>query len=231
MTTKRQVRFVLITAGGTGERMKSDIPKQFIEIAGKPILMHTFEAFYSFDNQMRFVLVLPENQIEVWERLCLKHEFKIPHETVKGGETRFQSVKNGLSQIPKNGITAIHDGVRPLVSIETIRNCFEVAEKYGNAVPVTDIVETVRKIEGDNNLIVNREEYKLVATPQVFKTELIKTVYAQDYSPEFTDSSSVAENMGVKIYLTKGNRENIKITTPVDLIFAEAILQGKAVHK
>lgn len=217
--------YAIIVAGGYGERMKSDIPKQFIEIAGKPVLMHTIEKFRSFDDSIEIITVLPENQLRYWNELLRKYSFTIPHTLVTGGESRFHSVRNGLKFIDDPGLVAIHDGVRPLVSIQTIKRCFETAEKLGNAIPVISPSDTLRMVTNDGSKPVNRENFKQVQTPQVFKADLIKRAYRQDYLPEFTDDAIVLEKTGRKINLVEGNRENIKITNPEDLIIAQSLIQ------
>ncbi|HJV77091.1 MAG TPA: 2-C-methyl-D-erythritol 4-phosphate cytidylyltransferase [Paludibacter sp.] len=217
-------KIAIIVAGGKGERMQADIPKQFLEIKGKPILMHTLEVFQRYDASMKLVLVLPAVQVEFWSELCKKHSFSLPHQVVTGGQTRFQSVKNGLEAIAGSALVAVHDGVRPLVSVETIARCFDAAEKYGAVIPVVDSVDSIRQITGDGSQSVDRSAYKLVQTPQVFDAELLKKAYEQDFSPLFTDDASVVEAIGVKIHLVEGNRENIKITTEFDLRIAETLI-------
>jgi 2-C-methyl-D-erythritol 4-phosphate cytidylyltransferase len=217
-------KFVLIVAGGSGSRMKSDLPKQFIEIAGLPVLMHTFLAFYDFDPAMEFILVLPENQAETWNDLCRKYQFEHEYKIAFGGETRFQSVKNGLALLPESGIVFIHDGVRPLVSRATLQNCYEMALQKGNALPVVSVPESVRKVDEKASKAVDRSKLFLVQTPQTFQVQLIKSAYGQAVTDLFTDDATVLENSGTKINLVEGNRENIKITFPEDLLFAQAIL-------
>lgn len=216
-------KFALIVAGGSGTRMKGKLPKQFLELSGKPILMHTFEAFLKFDSGTEFILVLPAAQKENWKNLCVKNNFKIKHTVVSGGTTRFQSVKNGLAEIQEEGIVFIHDGVRPLVSVETIENCYKTAIKKGNALPVISPSESVREIVNNNSRAVDRDRYLLVQTPQTFKASLIKKAYEQDFSENFTDDASVLEKTGQKIHLVDGNRENIKITYPEDLLIASSL--------
>lgn len=218
-------RIALIVAGGSGSRMGVEIPKQFLLIQGLPILMHTLNVFANIPSVDEIILVLPESQIEHWKSLCINHHFSVRHTVTRGGETRFQSVKNGLTMISNlNALVAIHDGVRPMVSKEVVENCFTAAEKYGNAIPVVKPVESVRIQEGDNSFIADREKVLLVQTPQVFKTSLIKKGYETPYQPSFTDDASVVEFMGEKIHLVDGNRENIKITTPLDLKIAETLM-------
>jgi len=216
--------YALIVAGGTGERMKSEIPKQFIEIAGKPILMHTIEKFRAFDGSIGIITVLPENQLRFWNELQKKYSFTVPHTLVKGGKTRFNSVRNGLGFIYEPGLVAIHDGVRPFVTIETIKRCFDTAEKLGNAIPVISPSDSLRIVTGNGSQPVDRTKIMLIQTPQVFRTELIRYAFRQDYSPDFTDDAIVLERTGEKINLVEGNRENIKITNPEDLLMARALV-------
>ncbi len=220
--------YAIIVAGGKGERMGSEIPKQFLELVGKPILMHTIEKFKQTFLSIEIILALPENQIGFWEELCCKYGFtNIPYQIVKGGDTRFQSVKNALALIKEKGIVAIHDGVRPLVSEETIKSCFKIAEEKGNAIPVVDVVDSLRFVSKENktNKAVPRSCYKSVQTPQCFDATLILKAYQQEYNNSFTDDASVVEALGTKIYLVEGNRENIKITSEIDLKAATVLLK------
>lgn len=217
-------KFALIVAGGSGSRMNNFIPKQFIEINGRPVLMHTFDAFFNFDPKLKFILVLPKNQIKLWNSLCDKHKFKIECEIAPGGETRFHSVKNGIDLISEDGIVFIHDGVRPLVSAKTLQNCFEMAAEKGNALPVIPVAESVRFADDSGNQPVDRLKYFLVQTPQTFQTRLIRKAYQLAKTDLFTDDATVLESIGAKIHLVEGNRENIKITYSEDLVFAKSIL-------
>jgi 2-C-methyl-D-erythritol 4-phosphate cytidylyltransferase len=218
-------KHVIIVAGGSGKRMDADIPKQFLLLNGKPVLMHTCETFYSFDPSLALIIVLPAEHIATWETLCKTHSFTIPHQVVEGGPERFYSVRNALRTIhPDESLVAIHDGVRPLVSHETIQTAFDAAYKYGNAIPVIPVIESVREQTLTENRIIDRSKLHLIQTPQVFKCFLICKAYEQDYSSSYTDDASVLEKLGEKIILTKGNPENIKITRPIDLIIAEALM-------
>lgn len=222
-------KFAIIVAGGSGTRMGSAIPKQFLTLAGKPVLMHTISVFKAFDPDCNLIVVLPESQLEFWHSLCLKHAFTTAHQLVSGGQTRFHSVLNGLNLIDdSDSVVFIHDGVRPLVSQRTLKNCFETALHSGNAIPVLPVVESLRKIEGDLSVSVDRSVYLNVQTPQTFLSGQIREAYAQAYTPAFTDDASVCEMAGFRINLVEGNPANIKITTPEDLIFAEALLQNNA---
>jgi len=217
-------KFVLIVAGGSGNRMGSEIPKQFLEICGKPILMHTIQVFYDADPDSEILLVLPEQQQDYWNTLCQKFSFRLPHRLASGGENRFYSVKNGLSLIDQDGIVFIHDGVRPLVSRQTIERCCQMAQKNGNAIPVLSVNESLRKRKGQKSVSVNRTLYLSVQTPQTFRSDQIIKAYEQEFDATFTDDASVAEKAGFPIFMVEGNRENIKITNPEDLIIAEAFL-------
>lgn len=218
-------KIAIIVAGGKGERMNADVPKQFLEINGKPILMHTLEAFMNFDASLQLILILPAAQIDFWETLCEAHDLNMPHQIVAGGQTRFHSVKNGLNVVKSPSLVAIHDGVRPLVSKETIVRCFDTAEKFGAAIPTMDSIESIRFVDANGSKSVDRTAYKMVQTPQVFDAELLKKAYEQEFSVLFTDDASVVEAMGVTVHLVEGNRENIKITTEFDLIVAERLLE------
>lgn len=217
--------FAVIVAGGSGKRMGADIPKQFLELAGRPVLMHTIERFKKFNDAIEIITILPENQLRHWLELQEKYSFTIPQTIVKGGSARFFSVRNGLKFVNAPGLVAIHDGVRPFVSIDTIRRCFEYAEKSGNAIPSISPTESLRILTEQGSLPVNRFHVKQIQTPQVFSAELIKKAYLQEYQPEFTDDATVLEKTGEKINLIEGNRENIKITNPEDLVISAALLQ------
>lgn len=218
-------KYVLITAGGKGVRMNAQLPKQFLTIAGKPIIIHTLEAFLHYDPFIRIILVLPHDQIHTWKELAVKHKLDTPVEIVSGGPTRFHSVKNGLSKVNNDSLVGIHDGVRPLVSKKTITDAFEMAEKLGNGIPACKISESVRITDYAINKPIDREKLRLIQTPQCFQSSLLKKAYEANYHESFTDDASVLEKTGARIYLSEGNRENIKITTPEDLIMAEALLK------
>lgn len=218
-------KFIIIVAGGKGLRMGTDIPKQFLPIGGKPVLMHTLEAFYRYDKNITMIVVLPESQQAYWNELCHNHHFVLPHKVACGGETRFHSVKNGLALVDdENGLVGVHDGVRPFVAEQVIDTCYREAEKCGAVIPVIDVVETVRHLQGNESHTVNRSEYKLVQTPQVFSVQLLKKAYMQSYCDAFTDDASVVEALGEKVFLVAGNRENIKITTPFDIKIANTLI-------
>jgi 2-C-methyl-D-erythritol 4-phosphate cytidylyltransferase len=216
--------YAIIVAGGSGKRMGAEIPKQFLELAGRPVLMHTLERFKLFNNTIEIITVLPENQLRFWIDLQKKHSFTVPHTLVKGGSNRFFSVRNGLKFVNIPSMVAIHDGVRPFVSIDTIKRCFDTAEKLGNAIPTISPAESLRIMTEQGSLPINRLNVKQIQTPQVFNAGLIKNAYLQKYSPEFTDDATVLERTGEKINLIEGNRENIKITNPEDLLISIALL-------
>jgi len=216
-------RYAIIVAGGSGQRMNSSLPKQFLRIKNKIILMKSIDAFYSFDPEIEFVVAIPENQIDFWKELVIKEGFPVRHKIVAGGATRFHSVRNAISTIGCDGFVAIHDGVRPLVSKKTIQDVFELAEKSGNAIPFVNINDSLRFVDGIKNISVDRTKYISIQTPQVFDCILIKKAYEQPYSENFTDDASVVENLGIKINLVPGNHENIKITNQVDLQLAEIL--------
>lgn len=217
--------YVIIVAGGSGKRMGAEIPKQFLELAGRPVLMHTIERFRAFSDTIEIITVLPENQLRFWLSQQKKHSFSIPNTLVKGGSTRFLSVKNGLEFVNVPGLVAIHDGVRPFVSLDTIKRCFDEADKHGNAIPAISPTESLRIMTGNESVPVNRFNIKQIQTPQVFKASLIKKAYLQTYSPDFTDDATVLERTGERINIIEGNRENIKITNPEDLLISKAFLE------
>ena len=219
-----QRKYAIIVAGGSGNRMKSDLPKQFIEIGGLPILMHTLKKFKEADAHIELILVLPETQFEFWKELCEIHsEFMktIPHQLVAGGKSRFQSGKNGLDVIENEGFVAIHDGVRPFISSEIINESFRIAQEKGTAVASVASKDSVRV----NGQAIDRSTVRLIQTPQTFQISLIKRSFETEELATFTDDASVAEHAGFTINLIEGSYENIKITTPEDLLWAEILLR------
>lgn len=220
-------RYAIIVAGGKGLRMGGDIPKQFLPIGGKPVLMRTIEVFRQAYPDIHVILVLPASQQEYWQQLCREYTFSVPFRIADGGDTRFHSVSNGLKLIPESteGIVGVHDGVRPFVSVETIRRCYDEAVEFGAVVPVIPVVETVRQLGKDGTSVtVPRDEFRLVQTPQTFRVSLLKEAYQQPYTPFFTDDASIVESLGKSVRLVEGNRENIKITTPADIRFVNGLL-------
>ena len=221
--------YAIIVAGGSGSRMQSKTPKQFLLLAGKPILMHTINAFIHYSKNLSIILVLPDFAIDQWITLCTKYKFSYPLKIVAGGNTRFQSVKNGLDIIDENeSLVAIHDGVRPLIRKEIISASFRLAQIHGCAIASTRLKESFRIVDKDQTRSIDRSQYRSIQTPQTFQTKLIKAAYAHcEDSPKFTDDASVAEKNGLKISLFEGSYENIKITTKEDLLFVEALLREK----
>jgi 2-C-methyl-D-erythritol 4-phosphate cytidylyltransferase len=217
---------VIIVAGGKGLRMGSDLPKQFIPIAGKPVLMHTMDAFYNFDKDINIILVLPLSHQGYWTELCKEHSFTVSHRIAAGGETRFHSVKNGLDMVDE-GIVAVQDGVRPFASREMIRRCFDAASNFLAVVPVIDSIDSLRRIKTDGmSEIIDRSQIRLVQTPQIFHADILKRAYKIEYKTTFTDDASVVESMGIDIHLVKGEVTNIKITTPLDLKVGELLINS-----
>jgi len=230
--------YVIIVAGGKGLRMGADIPKQFLPIGGRPVLMRTIERFRAYSSSLRIILVLPQAQQDYWHQLCRQYEFDVDYQLTNGGETRFHSVQNGLALIPDDadGVVGVHDGVRPFPAIEVIHRCYETVRTAKAVIPVIPVVESVRRLLHDElsskgepvtatSVSVDRSDYRLVQTPQVFDIQLLKAANRQPYRDTFTDDASVVENYGQAITLVEGNRENIKITTPFDLQIAEALIR------
>lgn len=218
------VKYVIIVAGGEGKRMGMEQPKQFLEIGGLPLLMHTFRAFSFLGDTIEFILVLPADSINYWKQLCKMHNFTIPHQIAEGGPKRFHSVKRGLQMVPGDALVAIHDAARPFVSKHIIEDCFTMAERKGNAVPVMPVRESIREVSGTLNKSIDRSKLRLVQTPQVFLSSDIKRAYQQPYNENFTDDAMVLENTGKQIFMVDGNQENIKITSPADLRFAKTMI-------
>lgn len=225
--------YVIIVAGGKGLRMGSDIPKQFLPVGGKPVLMRTIERFREYSADLQVILVLPKSQQDYWRQLCQQYQYPLPSQVegegsyllADGGETRFHSVQNGLALIPDDadGVVGVHDGVRPFPSVEVIRRCYATARQTGAAVPVIPVVETLRHTVDNTSVTVPRSDYRLVQTPQTFDIQLLQAANRQPYNDGFTDDASVVESYGHAITLVEGNRENIKITTPYDLKIAEIL--------
>ncbi len=220
--------YAIIVGGGSGTRMQQELPKQFIELKGKPILMHTMAAFAQCSLKPEIILVLNVHYHQLWEELCARYQFDIPHQLVKGGEQRFHSVKNGLKSIKSGAIVAIHDAVRPLISAELITKSFEAAAAKGNSVMGVPSKDSVRLLKGDESKAIKRESVYLMQTPQTFQIEQLKKAYEQEYRMDFTDDASVVERMGHPIHLIEGAASNIKITYPEDLLFAEQLMSRRA---
>ncbi|MFQ5335449.1 MAG: 2-C-methyl-D-erythritol 4-phosphate cytidylyltransferase [Flavobacteriales bacterium] len=220
-------RWAVIVAGGRGERMKAAVPKQFIPLAGKPLLMHTMEAFHSVEKDIQIILVLPSEHIDAWSARCAAHHFNIPHITASGGATRFHSTCAGMEAVQGHGVVAVHDGVRCLISPGLINRCYTEAEEHGNAVPCVPLKDSIRQVAEDGNRQADRDAFAAIQTPQCFKTEILKKALEQDYSEEYTDEASCVERLGHSIHLIPGEVRNIKITTEEDLLFAQACLESK----
>ena len=218
--------YVIIVAGGKGLRMGSDIPKQFLPVGGKPVLMRTLERFREYSPTLKIILVLPKAQQDYWRQLCADYHFNVEYQLADGGETRFHSVQHGLALIPDEaeGVVGVHDGVRPFPSIDVIRRCYDTAREKKAVIPVIPVVETLRHLQGKSSITVPRDDYRLVQTPQCFDIQLLKAANRQPYNDGFTDDASVVENFGHAITLVEGSRENIKITTPYDLKIAKVLI-------
>lgn len=219
------MRTFIITAGGIGKRMGGSTPKQFLMLDHKPVLMHTLANLHAFDAQAELILTLPLEHLATWEQLCQAHHFSIPHHTVAGGEERFHSVQNALKHATGE-LIAVHDGVRPFVSNKTLHDLFAAAVDNPAVIPVIAVKDSMRKVNPDFNHTVNRSEYVLVQTPQVFQAELLKMAYQKPFSSLFTDDASVVESLGQSIHLVSGNEENIKLTNPLDMQLATLLINS-----
>ncbi|WP_160713399.1 2-C-methyl-D-erythritol 4-phosphate cytidylyltransferase [Chitinophaga solisilvae] len=217
-------KIAIIVAGGSGTRMQSAVPKQFLDLAGKPVLHHTIAAFVQAYPDMEIVLVLPEMHFSHAESILQAFDTLPAVTMVQGGETRFHSVKNGLDTVSGDAVVFVHDGVRPLVSATLIHTCYEAALSHGSAIPVIDMKDSIREISGEKNMAVDRDRYKIIQTPQTFLSELILPAFALPYDPLFTDEATVVERLGQPVHLVAGEESNIKITKPLDLTVAAALL-------
>lgn len=223
--------YAIIVAGGKGLRMGAELPKQFLPVGGRPVLMRTIERFREYSPDLGIILVLPQSQQDFWRELCRKHGFTVEHTVADGGDTRFMSTKNGLAAVPDDahGVVAIHDGVRPFVSVEVIARCFGAARQHGAAIPVMPVTDTLRYVaDGHGGHNVKRADYRSVQTPQAFDIQMIKKAFDTPDSEAFTDDASVAEAAGAAVAMVDGNRENIKLTTPYDLLVAEMLCGRQA---
>lgn len=215
----------IITAGGIGKRMGGVIPKQFLLLNDKPILMHTIERIHAFDTSAELIVTLPVNYLKDWEEMCTKYTFTIPHQVVPGGDERFDSIKNALEKASGEWI-AVHDGVRPFIGKQILNQLLTEVKSHRAVIPVIPVKETLRIADGETNATVSRDDYRIVQTPQIFEAKLIKKAYEQKYAVSFTDDASVVEAIGARVHLVPGNEENIKITTPLDLSLAALILKN-----
>ena len=228
---QRQNKYIMnqisiIVAGGSGTRMNTDIPKQFLLLRNDPVLMRTIREFHGYNPDMEIIVVLPPDQVKYWKTLCRKHKFTIPHTIIEGGRTRHHSVKKAMERVSPGMLVAVHDGVRPLVSRALIQTCFDTALVLGNAVPVTELSDSIRRVEGEKNFRADRSIFRMVQTPQVFQSDILIHAFRQKYDPVFTDEATLAENAGHRIQLVTGQPENIKITTSLDMCIAGAIIDA-----
>ncbi|MBQ3631469.1 MAG: 2-C-methyl-D-erythritol 4-phosphate cytidylyltransferase [Prevotella sp.] len=225
------MEYVIIVAGGKGLRMGGEVPKQFLPVGGVPVLMRTLRRFREYSETLRIILVLPREQQDYWQELCREYHFEVDYELADGGQTRFHSVQNGLRLIDDKaeGLVGVHDGVRPFVSVDVIRRCYTEARQQKAVIPVTPVVETLRHKPTQQNVL--RSDYCLVQTPQVFDIQLLKAANCQPYTEAFTDDASVVEAYGHQVTMVDGNRENIKITTPFDLLVASALTSRQQDNK
>ncbi len=222
--------FAIITAGGSGVRMGGNVAKQFLEIGGKPIIVHTINNFLSLSFPVEIILVLPGNFKDYWKKYCRDNDFVFKHTIVTGGITRFHSVKNALKYVTRGGIVAVHDGVRPFASTEFLEQMFKVADTWPAVIPVIRPADSLRKVSEDSSVVVNREELVMIQTPQIFHSDILLDSYDTAYKAEFTDDASVVEFAGNKIHLVEGRKINFKITEPEDLIIAEGIINASSKH-
>lgn len=218
----------IIVAGGIGKRMASSVPKQFMLLRGKPVLCRTIAAFHRFDPEMELIVVLPKEQIAIWRTLCIGHHFSIEHTVVVGGTERFHSVREGLKEVKHDGLVAVHDGVRPLVSTELITRCFAAAELHGATIPVVPIGSSVREVNGQSSRALDRTTLRTVQTPQCFLVPLLRKAFELPYDPAFTDEATLVERSGMTVHLVEGEERNIKVTTPMDLRLAEVLLEAES---
>lgn len=217
-------RTTIIVAGGSGKRLGGPVPKQFQTVKGRPLLMWTIEAFHRFDQAMPIIVVLPKEHFDIWKALCMGHRFFIHHQVVAGGEQRWHSVKAGLEKVEGDGLVAVHDGVRPVVSTDLIWHCFDGAHQHSAAIPVVPVVPSIRETTAEGSRALDRAKLLAVQTPQCFHTDLLRKAFEQPYDSTFTDEATLVERMGVKVALVEGEENNIKVTTAMDMRLVEAVL-------
>lgn len=223
-------KYAIIVAGGIGTRANTPVPKQFMKLDGKPVIMHTITRFAEAGLNLDIIVVLNKDLIPQWQELCKEHHFNTEVKIVEGGENRFESVKLGLALVGDEGIVAVHDAARPLVGAKTIITAFKAAEMYGNAVPAIPLTDSIRQIDSSKSIAVDRTRYCIIQTPQCFLASVLKKAYSvAEYKIHFTDDASVVEASGEKIHLVDGNPDNIKITTPRDFVIAEAFIKYRPV--
>ena len=230
MTDIPVMKYAIIVAGGNGTRANTPVPKQFMKLDGKPVIMHTITKFAEAGLNIEIIVVLNKDWIAQWQELCKDHNFNTEVKIIEGGESRFESVKHGLTLVGEDGIVAIHDAARPLVSAKTIITSYKAAEMYGNAIPAIPLTDSIRQIDSSKSIALDRTRYCIIQTPQCFQAGILKKAYSTaEYKIHFTDDASVVEASGEKIHLVDGNPDNIKITTPRDFILAEALIKYRPV--
>jgi len=218
-------KYAIVVAGGTGNRMQGNVPKQFMLLRGKPVMLYPIEAFYAYDPAIQIILVVHADYLEYWDELIRNFEIPVPVQIATGGKTRFDSVKSGLNLIEGDGIVAIHDAARPLIDADFVSALFTAATEHGSAIPAIPLNDTIRKIDGDISLQLDRSTLRAIQTPQVFSVLQLKQAYQQPYQPVFTDDASVLQSAGFQIFLTEGRADNIKITLQQDIALAEVLLK------
>ncbi len=218
-------KYAIIVAGGTGTRMHGEVPKQFMLLSGKPVILYSIEAFFDFDPEIQIILVLHPEYREYWKQICKDFKISIPTKIAPGGETRFKSVRNGLELVGDNGLVAVHDAARPVINEVFIRSLFSEAEKYGSAMPGVPLNDTIRLLEGETSHQLDRTFLRAMQTPQVYEISELKRAYEQPFQPQFTDDASVMQSAGFPLHLTEGRPSNIKITSPEDMGLAEVLLK------
>ncbi|MCB0793919.1 MAG: 2-C-methyl-D-erythritol 4-phosphate cytidylyltransferase [Flavobacteriales bacterium] len=217
-------RAAIIVAGGTGTRFGGAVPKQFMLLQGKPILWHALMAFHAADRDMRIVLVLPEQHLDIWRTMCIGHGITVEHEVVAGGSERYHSVRAGVFSLSGKPIIAVHDGVRPLVSKDLIERCFAEAAAHGSAIPVVPVTSSFRLVENGNSRAIDRSALRVVQTPQCFQADVLREAFEQRFDPRFTDEASLVEGTGRQVHLVEGEITNIKVTRPMDLRLLEGLM-------
>lgn len=217
-------KYAIIVAGGTGSRIGSERPKQFLLLKGLPILMYSLRAFHRYDSSIKLLISLHPDYLDTWKTLCLQHGFNLDHQVIAGGDTRYQSVKNALLTLPESGLIAVHDAARPLVTVDLIERSFHEAARFSSSVPGIPVNETVRQIINDKVILIDRTSLRIIQTPQVFEASVLHHAYKQEFDTTFTDDASLLEAMGIQPHLTEGDPRNIKITIPSDIRVAEALL-------
>ncbi len=224
----KAMKTAIIVAGGSGRRFGSDVPKQFLPLAGKPMLFHAIGAFHRYDADMELVVVLPRDQIGAWGRLCAGHGPLPEHRVVPGGAERFHSVRAGLDGVKHDGLVAVHDGARPLADPALIGRCMEAALEHGAAIPVVPVSSSVRQVSGGSSRAIDRSQLRMVQTPQCFRAHLLRKAFGLPFEPAFTDEATMVERLGIELFLVEGEERNFKVTTPLDLRLAEALLAGRS---